>query len=212
MRLSLAFLLFLQFAYAQRAVPVDNEQVRVLSVVDPPHRKGAMHEHTMNRVMIYLDPGIDRISYEDGRVTDLKFKAGDVLWSPAGGKHTSENIGEKPFRIVELELKAQGKPFRPSGLDPVSVAPANYKVVLDNEQVRVLRVRVEPRQKIRLHEHGVNRVAVFLTPFRLRVTPEGGQPAESSGSAYEVRFSKPQRHIEENLSEVPFEVIAVELK
>ena len=212
MRFVFALSLLANFSNAQPNIPVDNEKVRVVSVTDPPHRKGAMHEHKMNRVMIYLDAGADRLTYEDGRVNDLKFKAGEVLWSPGGGRHTSENIGDKPFRVIELELKAEGKPFRPPALDPVRIAPETYKVLLDNSQVRVLQVRAKPRQTIPLHEHGVDRVAVYMVPFRLRVTPENGQPAESAGPAYEVRFAGPTRHVEENLNDKEFEVIAVELK
>lgn len=199
-------------ACAQPATPIDNEQARVLVVTDNPHHKGGMHEHAMNRVMIYLDPGEDRLAYEDGRVKDLNFKAGEVLWSAAGGRHTSENVGSKAFRVVEVELKTPGKAFTAPALDPVKVAPKNYKVVMDNAQVRVLRVRVEPHQKLPLHEHGLGRVVVYLRPYRIKVTPEGMDARESSGPAYDVKWAGPQKHTEENLSDEPFEVIAVDLK
>ena len=89
---------------AQTLPAIENDQVRVLVVTDQPKHRSALHEHKVNRVMIYLDPGMDRITYADGHVEDLKFRANEVRWSPAGGKHTSENIGERPFRIVEVEL------------------------------------------------------------------------------------------------------------
>src|SRR5215472_19336955 len=86
---------------AQTPAAIENDQVRVLVVTDQPKHKSALHEHKVNRVMLYLDAGTDRLAYEDGRVDDLKFRANDIRWSPAGGRHTSENIGDRPFRVVE---------------------------------------------------------------------------------------------------------------
>ena len=213
MKTLLLALILSSAAFGQSATNVDNDRVRVLSVVDSPGKRGGnFHEHKMNRVMIYLDEGSDKLTFQDGRVQEIKFKAGEVLWSPAGGMHRSENISGKPFRIVEIELKGEGKPFTTGKLDPVKVAPENYKVIIDNPQVRVLRVKIPAHGKVPLHEHSVDRVAVYLTPFKLRVTPETGAPAESSGPEAEVRFAGPLRHIEENISDTAFEVIAVELK
>ena len=36
---------------------IDNDQVRVLKVIDQPHVKTAPHEHKVNRVMVYLNAG-----------------------------------------------------------------------------------------------------------------------------------------------------------
>ena len=110
MRIVLSALTFTLLASAQRSVPVDNEQVKVLSVVDPASRPpGRMHDHKMNRVMIYLDGGTQRLAYQDGKVEDLKFRAGQALWSPASGMHTSQNLDAKPHRLVEIELKGAAK-------------------------------------------------------------------------------------------------------
>ena len=39
------------------ATPIDNDQVRVLDVTVQPAEKTRLHEHKINRVMIYLDEG-----------------------------------------------------------------------------------------------------------------------------------------------------------
>lgn len=66
----------------------------------------------MNRVMIYLDAGKMTLTDPNGKVETLNFKAGEVLWSPAGGLHTSLNVSDHAVRIVEVELKS--KPGRAS--------------------------------------------------------------------------------------------------
>jgi uncharacterized RmlC-like cupin family protein len=197
---------------AQTPPAIENDQVRVLVVTDQPAHKSALHEHKINRVMIYLDPGTDRITYEDGRVEDVKFGANEVRWSPAGGKHTSENIGERPFRIVEVELKNAGGPFQPPALDTLKLWPAFFRVPIDNPQVRVLVAHVPAKQKFELHEHALNRVLINLTDQHFRVIDDAGKTAEISATAGAVHWAKPNRHIEENLSDQPFEGVVVELK
>jgi quercetin dioxygenase-like cupin family protein len=198
---------------AQRTTPVENDQVRVLSVVDKPtEKKGAMHEHSMNRVMIYLDEGKQRLSFQDGRVVDRTVKPGMVIWDPKGGMHQSENPGSNPVRIVEIELKGEPKAFTAPALDPLKVYPQGYKIEFENPQVRVVRVNIPAGTKIPLHEHGLNRVNVFLQPQKMRVTPEGGAATELAATQGEVRWGTPGRHVEENLGTGTFEVLMVEIK
>ena len=115
---------------AQNAPVIDNDQVRVLSVTDKPHEKGVAHTHDVNRVMVYLDSGTQEFTTPDGKKTVTKYRAGDVKWSAATGTHTSEVLSDKPVRIIEIELKKPGAPSKSatSALDPVKVAPKDYKV------------------------------------------------------------------------------------
>ena len=65
---------------------------------------------------------------------------------------------------------------------------------------------MNPKQKIPLHEHALNRVVVYLKPQKIKVTPDGGDPTEISPAEGEVRFSDPGRHTEENLGDGRSEV------
>src|SRR5437588_5303128 len=131
---------------AQNASPVkfDTPEVRVLEVTTPPGQKSALHQHDMNRVMIYLDDGHMTLTGSPGTIEDVRWKAGDVRWSPAGGPHISENAGPASYRIVELELKNKGGTLPVIPFDPVRVDPKHYKVEFENDQVRVLRARYGP--------------------------------------------------------------------
>jgi quercetin dioxygenase-like cupin family protein len=213
MRFVLLTFILAETGLAQRTTPVENDQVRVLSVVDKPTtKKGAMHEHAMNRVMIYLDEGRQRLTFQDGRVVDRPVKPGMVIWDPKGGMHQSENPGTTAVRIVEIELKGEPKPFTAPALDPLKVYPQGYKVEFENPQVRVVRVNIPAGTKIPLHEHALNRVNVFLQPQKMRVTPEGGAATELSAAQGEARWGTPGRHVEENLGTGTFEVLMVEIK
>jgi quercetin dioxygenase-like cupin family protein len=192
----------------------ENDQVKVLRAVEKPHSKGKFHEHTRNRVMIYLQPGRQRFAYQDGRKpVEFDWHAGQVNWSKAEGMHSPELLTADPLNIIEIELKSPG-PGKPltHHLDPVSIDPKHYKVEFENPQVRVLRVTIEPHGIAPLHEHSVNRVTVFLTDQEFRVKDSTGKAQIVKHKAGEAIWGTPTTHQEENLTNSPFEVLAVELK
>ena len=200
---------------AQNSTVVDNDQVRVLRVNEQPHRKTKLHEHKVNRVMIYLEPGRQDFEYPDThRKQTLSWKAGEAKWSPAGEKHIAEIVSDQPVTIVEVELKKAADPAKKAGgpLDPVKLDPKDYKVAFENDQVRVLHVKIGPGQSTPLHEHALNRVVVYLSDQKIRVTTPDGKSTVSERKAGEVGWAGPAKHKEENLNSSPFEVMVVELK
>ena len=53
-----------------------------------------------------LTDGQVRFSYPDGKTEDVTVKAGQVLQFPAVA-HLPENIGDKPFETIGVELKSR---------------------------------------------------------------------------------------------------------
>jgi quercetin dioxygenase-like cupin family protein len=86
-------------------VEFENDQVRVLRITYGPHEKSVMHEHPAN-VAVFLTEGQGRFTLADGKTQDVPIKAGTTKWD-GGGKHLPENIGDKPFELVVVELKAK---------------------------------------------------------------------------------------------------------
>ena len=95
--------------------------------------------------------------------------------------------------------------------DPVKVDPAHHKVELENAQVRVLRVTLDPGAKTPVHEHPAG-VVTFLTDAQLRVSPVGGKPNETPNKAKDVLAIEATQHTVENLGSARVELILVELK
>jgi len=200
---------------ADNPATIENEQARVLVVTSAPGAKSALHEHKMNRVMIYLDAGKMTLTDTTGKVETLNFSAGQALWSPASGLHTSLNVSDHPVRIVEVELKSKpgsATALKLSPLDPVKVDPKRYKVEWENDQVRVVRARYGPHEKGVMHEHVLNRVVTFLKDGNMKVTTPDGESKILKTAAGDVTWGGPAKHIEENLSDHPFEVVVVEFK
>lgn len=200
---------------ADNPAKIDNDQARILVVTSEPDVKSALHKHDMNRVMIYRDAGKMTLTDPNGKVETLNFKAGEALWSPAGGLHTSLNVSGHAVRIVEVELKSKpgrANPLKQSALDPIKVDPKRYKVELENDQVRVFRVRYGPHDKGVTHEHALNRVVTFITDGNMKVTTPDGESKILKTAVGDVTWGGPAKHIEENLSDQPFEVLVVEFK
>lgn len=95
--------------------------------------------------------------------------------------------------------------------DPVSVDPKHYKVELENDQVRVLRVSYGPHEKSPLHEHPAG-VAVATTDAVVKFTFADGKSEERRLKAGQVLWMPAEKHAPENMTDKPFEVVLTELK
>lgn len=95
--------------------------------------------------------------------------------------------------------------------DPVQVDSKHYKVEFENDEVRVLRVRVGPKEKSVMHQHP-NAVAIFLTDATGKFTFPKDPSQDITRKAGDVLWTPGTVHLPENVSDKPFEVILVELK
>jgi quercetin dioxygenase-like cupin family protein len=197
---------------AQRPVPIENEWARVVIANSAPGPKGQLHKHDMNRVMIYLDKATNSLEYQDGKSKVISASPGEVQFDPKGGMHTSQNTGSAPFRVVEIELKKEGGPVTFPKNDMLKVAPKIYHLELENNQVRVIRVKLAPHQKIAEHEHLLSRVIVPLTEVESEITAADGTKTTSKSKPGDAVFGGPARHREENLLDKPVEFLIVEFK
>ena len=193
-------------------VVTDNDQVKVLKVVVQPHAKTKLHEHKINRVMIYLQAGSQDFAFADGKKSTLTWKQNEAKWSPAGGMHVAELTTGAPVTIVEVELKQPGKAPAANALDPVKLDPKHYKVDFENAQVRVLRVKIGAQESAPMHKHALNRVVVYLTDQKVRVTAEDGQETTVEHKAGDVAWSGMAQHREQNVGDRAFDLYVVELK
>jgi quercetin dioxygenase-like cupin family protein len=108
-------------------------------------------------------------------------------------------------------MAASPVPHRVPAPDPLTVDAKHYTVEFENDKVRVLRIKYGPNEKSPMHRHP-QMVAIFLTPHHSRHTFADGQILEIQGNAGEIRYMEATEHAPENASDMPFELIAVELK
>ena len=100
---------------------------------------------------------------------------------------------------------------QPVSADPVAVDPKHYKVELENDRVRVLRIVYGPREKSVMHSHP-DGLAVFLTENRARFTFPDGKTEERSWKAGQTMLIPAETHVPENLTDKLLELVLIELK
>jgi quercetin dioxygenase-like cupin family protein len=77
--------------------------------------------------------------------------------------------------------------------------------------VRAVRIAYGPHEKSVMHYHP-DAVAVFLTDSNVKMTLPDGTTANAPGQAGGAVWTPAGKHLPENLSEEPMELILVELK
>lgn len=95
--------------------------------------------------------------------------------------------------------------------DPVKVDPKHFTVVLENDQVRVLRSSIGPHEKVPMHEHP-GTVVVSLTDGHGRYTLADNKTREQHAKAGQAVWANPEKHAYENLADKASEAILVELR
>src|SRR4051794_19530869 len=94
--------------------------------------------------------------------------------------------------------------------DPTVTDPDKYRVVFENDRVRVLEYRDEPGARTQPHDHP-DSVMVTVSRFRRRL--EGGQATrEVEFDPGEARWMDAQSHFGENVGDTPTHVFFIELK
>jgi quercetin dioxygenase-like cupin family protein len=95
--------------------------------------------------------------------------------------------------------------------DPVPLYPENYKVLLENDRVRVVDFRLAKGATEESHSHPTH-VAVFLADFKIRFTLPNGETRIREARKGEVAYSDATVHASENIGDTDAHGILVELK
>lgn len=201
--------------YNPPTTPIDNAVARVQLSAGVPGEVTKPHVHLTNRVMIYFQAGTNTIRYPDGKVSPEHFKAGEVQWNNAMGTHTATITAKAPVDIAHVELKSPPgmvPSVKYAARDPRKVDPAHFKVEIENNQVRVLRLHLDRREKTPVYEERLERLLVPLTQMRLKTVAADGTVKTITCQPGEVQWLMPGTQSDENTGDARYEAIVVEFK
>jgi quercetin dioxygenase-like cupin family protein len=114
-------------------------------------------------------------------------------------------IGLSGFALAALPPPAGPPP------DPLVRYPDNYKVIVENDRVRVLDFKLRKGATEEFHRHPAN-VAVFLGEFRIRFSFPDGHTAIRDAHAGDVGYSDAVVHASQNIGDTDAHGILIELK
>ena len=95
--------------------------------------------------------------------------------------------------------------------DPMTTSPKYYKVLLENDQVRVLEYRLKAGEKEPMHSHSVG-VVYVLSGAKLRFSYPDGRTEEKAAATGETIWRDPTTHTVENVGDTETHAIAIDLK
>jgi quercetin dioxygenase-like cupin family protein len=95
--------------------------------------------------------------------------------------------------------------------DPVSVSPKNYRILMENDDVRVLEASLKPGEKTPLHSHPKHLVYV-LEPGDITLTTDDGKVTEIKAKKEELIWVEEETHSAINKGSTAFKSLVIELK
>ena len=116
-----------------------------------------------------------------------------------------------PILVTAVIAALAIKDSRVLAQDVVKISPETHAVLLENEQVRVLDVRVRPGERVAVHSHPHN-VVYYLTDGKVRVTLPDGSTQDRAVKAGSALWSEASVHAVENVGTSEFREIQIELK
>ncbi len=111
---------------------------------------------------------------------------------------------------VVLSLSSDERKLPSMAKDPVETNPENYRVVFENERVRVLEYTDEPGNVTTEHHHP-DSVMITASDFRRRISANG-KSVEVDLPAGVVRWLPAQDHVGDNIGQSNTHSFFVELK
>lgn len=195
---------------------IENQWTRVFREHMGPRDTMIMHQHPLpGSVIVMLTDRHNRLTAPDGTFHEFQNKAGYVMWA-AASSHRSENLDAIQFEALQIEprMPKGTAPAPAEASDPSLTDAKHVHLELENEYVRVFRIKVGPHEKFSLREPpGGKSVVVYLTDYSAKVANDGGKSSRVSFMAKQVRFvDASAARQEEIVSESPVELIRVELK
>jgi quercetin dioxygenase-like cupin family protein len=95
--------------------------------------------------------------------------------------------------------------------DPLKVAPDMYKLVMENERVRVMEVVIKPGGKIGTHSHP-DHLGYVLAGEKLTITGADGKAMDHALKPGDALWIKAETHSGVNTGKTDVRVLVVELK
>ncbi len=135
---------------------LDNEDVKVLEVTFDAGKGDKMHDHDPMTFHV-LQGGKARVTMPDGTVNERQVPTGFTGHNSESQRHRITNIGDDQIKILLIERKRSESSAEKKQelILPEEVSPEVYKVLLENDDVKVLEVTFAPGQSDLMHEHGV---------------------------------------------------------
>jgi len=140
----------------------------------------------------------------------VDLQSGGVRYSDSVSPDDALRPNNAAVREIRVELKAAPE-TTPLALAAVQIEPTRFKVIFENERVRVVRLRFGPRERGVMVSHPP-RVLVTLTEVSVKLLFEDGRTDERGAPAGVAAWLDTETLQTENARTDPLEVVLIEPK
>ena len=195
----------------------ENDQVRVFKVEVAPHKSTLMHWHRHDYLFVTLGDAHVSNQIQGRDPIELNFVDGDTRFVSSNFAHIAQNLSDKPFRNVTIELLKDEETRKnpPSkwneerGLNVFNGGTQHILFVQDG--VRVSEIDLQPGGTIPSHHHNGPHLVVAITDLELRSDVEGqGQMQAKIKSGDSKWVAGGFTHTVTNIGKQPAKFIALE--
>ena len=195
------------------SVEPDNKHVQLVRYAVAAHGEIRLPNAAHESLLMGIRGQFRRIS-EDR--TEENFRAGGAVWDRGGAAYTVRNTGDFPGEFVDVELKdsyASGQQYAPgSERDAVALDAQHFRVILENEHVRLVRLLLAPRQGTMDGQFRM-RLEIPLQAMRVEISDADGPTQEIVAEAGSAAWHESGRlRSIVNLDEQDLDMLILELK
>lgn len=172
----------------------ENDQVRVFKVEVAPHKSTLMHWHRHDYLFVTLGPSRVANKIKDRDAIELNFIDGDTRFVTGNFAHVAENLSDKPFRNVTIEIlkDAEARKNPPPKWDEergLSVFNGGTQHILFvQDGVRVSEIELQPGGVIPSHHHAGPHLLVAVSDLDLRSDVDGKSPVPVQFQSGDVKW------------------------
>jgi quercetin dioxygenase-like cupin family protein len=205
-----AVLLALAILAPQRHILIDNATTTVTRVRFGRDAREAVHSNPFPLVILQLTPGDVDFAIADTRASGPR-EAGLVTFVAANTPYAVANAGTAPFNLITIALKPARAPA--SAAPPTEAPPGITRTTLvDNADVRVVRVQFAPGGREPVHTHPNDLITVQLTPGKVEIM-KGSRKTTGLRTAGFVQFlPRDVEHAYASADAISFELLSISIK
>ena len=191
-------------------VKFENQYVRVLDVNFPPGYTTLFHTHANDNVAIAISGGklrSERVGEQPGDTISVTGRAG---FAKASYTHRITNTGDAALRFIDVEILST--PSLSKNTLARDKVPG-HQMVLENEQVRIYRIKLEPGQSTEAFTYELSGLTVVVSPAKVQLeTPKQKTQTEDFKPGAFRWHEGSRKQTLKNIGPTSFEAIDIELK
>jgi quercetin dioxygenase-like cupin family protein len=193
----------------ERTSLLDNSTLAVTRLHFLPGSRETVHTHPFSLGIVQLTAG--NITVSDGETFRVGNRPGEVWFISANTSHAVSNRSGSSIDMLAIAIKPDRAPA-PSA--PPADAPAGIvrMTLVDNAEVRIVRVRFAPNGREPVHAHPNDLLTVQITSGKVEIL-EGGRRSTAEQQPGDIHFLP--RNVEHSFASSdtrPFEILSVSIK